>query len=68
MVKKCVSRVGDTWDLIAWREMGSCAYTEKLIDANRDKIETFIFSDGVELVVPEIDNSVKKSILPAWRA
>lgn len=64
---KYVTKVGDVWDKIAYEQLGSCKYTDKLIDANRDKIETFIFGAGEELTIPTIDKSVKV-VLPPWRA
>ncbi len=65
-MKKYVTISGDMFDLIAYKELGSCAWTEKLIDANRDKIETFIFSAGVELTIPDVETS-KAIDLPPWR-
>ena len=58
---------GDCWDLIAYKTLGSCKYMDALIDANRNFLRTFIFSAGVELTIPEIEQ--KKSVinLPAWR-
>lgn len=65
-MKKYVSKSGETWDVIAFEQMGDCKYTELLINANRAHIENFIFSAGVELVIPEIDNTTTVA-LPPWR-
>ena len=59
---------GDTWDLIAFKQLGSCNYTEVLINANRNHIDKFIFPAGVELLIPDIENEQKKLSLPPWRA
>lgn len=63
---KYQTKVGDVWDRIAYEQLGSCKYVDKLIDANRDKIETFIFGAGEELTIPKVDKSVK-AVLPPWR-
>ena len=65
-MKTYVTRAGDMWDLIAYEQLGSCAYTEKLINANRDKLETFIFSAGTEIKIPDVE-TVKVTKLPPWR-
>ena len=59
---------GDMWDLIAFRQMGSTNYTEVLINANRNHIDTFIFPAGVELTIPDIEPEQKKIKLPPWKA
>lgn len=58
---------GDTWDLIAFRQLGSCQYTELLINANRNHIDKFIFRAGTELIIPDIEKEQKKISLPPWR-
>lgn len=57
---------GDMFDLIAFKILGDCKYTEKLINANRDKIENFIFSAGENLKIPDISKE-KINILPPWK-
>lgn len=59
---------GDTWDFIAYRELGSCDYVHLLIDANRDKLDVAIFSAGTVLTLPEItEENQKGANLPPWR-
>lgn len=60
------TKSGDTFELIAYQQMGSCRYVEKLINANREHIETFIFSAGVEIKIPDIETA-KVTNLPPWR-
>ena len=62
-----VTGQGDQFDYIAWKVLGSCNYTEALINANREHVDTFIFSAGVELNVPDIEEEQKVSTLPPWR-
>jgi len=61
------TKSGDTWDLIAYEQMGSCDYVAKLMDANRAYVNTAIFSAGVVLTVPEIPAGETISTLPPWR-
>lgn len=65
-MKTYVTKAGDMFDAIAWRELGSCKHTDKLIDANRNHISTFIFGAGIELIIPDI-NDKRASPLPPWK-
>lgn len=65
-MKYYVTKSGDMWDSIAHSELGDCKYVDKLIDANRDKAEIFIFSAGVKLKIPDVEKTMKVD-LPAWR-
>lgn len=58
---------GDTWDVIAWREMGSTRHTEALINANRHLIETQVFDAGVEVTIPTVESALKEVAAP-WIA
>lgn len=60
------TKLGDTWDMIAYRELGHCRWTEKLINANRQHVDTLIFRSGVELTLPDVTNE-RQSKLPPWR-
>ena len=61
------TRAGDTWDLIAFEQLGSCDYVSALIDQNREYCDTAIFSAGVTLTLPEITENTKVENLPPWR-
>lgn len=57
---------GDMWDQIAYTQMGSVLYTDKLIKANADYAAMFIFPAGVVLTIPEVEE--KQSMeLPPWK-
>lgn len=58
---------GDTFDFIAFKELGSERYVETLLNANRRYVSTVIFKAGVELELPTITEEVKVSKLPPWR-
>ena len=66
-MKTYTTKSGDMFDSIAYKVYGDCNYTEKLIDANRDKIENFIFSAGVTLNIPDISKN-KVNLLPPWKS
>ena len=59
---------GDMWDSIAHRQMGSTDYTDILMNANptQSKLETYLFSAGVTLVIPDIPQKIS-SKLPPWK-
>ena len=64
-MKTYLTKSGDMWDLIAFKVLGSSKHTEKLINANREHLTTFIFSAGVELKIPEVET--KSTLrLPPW--
>lgn len=65
-MRKYKTKSGDMWDWIAFSEMGSCNHVERLINANREHIETFIFRAGVVLTIPDVET--KRAVkLPPWR-
>lgn len=57
---------GDTWDLIAYRTMGSCDYVDQLMNANQEYIHIFIFSAGIVLQIPDVQEAAVESAVP-WR-
>lgn len=65
-MKKYRTVSGDLWDLISYQQMGDCKHMETLINANRDKVSTFIFKAGVEIDIPEVVTT-KVASLPPWR-
>lgn len=66
-MRSYVTKSGDTFDLIAYNEMGSCKFVEALINANRKYCDVYIFDAGTELIIPDIDDEKKTKKLPAWR-
>lgn len=63
-----ITVLGDTWDVIAYKIWGKESYAMELVAANLDYVETIIFSAGVKLKIPTInqtDNS--DSSLPPWK-
>jgi len=64
-VYKTVS--GDTWDLIAYKQLGSEKYMKELMDANWELTDVLVFEAGTELVLPEITLETE-SDLPFWHS
>lgn len=59
---------GDLWDSIAYRQLGSTGHTDKLINANLQYRDIYIFPAGVTLVLPDIPEDGNKSTnLPPWK-
>ncbi len=63
-----ITKSGDMFDLIAYRVYGSTDHTAKLIKANTEYSNVFIFSAGVKLNVPDLDTTdYDSSYIPPWR-
>lgn len=71
-MKKTYTTVsGQTWDQIALVLYGEERYCDRLMDANRDKLDIFVFPDGIVLLLPDKDSLIKNDVTsdyPAWRA
>ncbi len=61
---KYVTKQGDTWDGIAWSELGDVRYTPLLMRANEGVLETQYFRAGVELELPTIESASKTTKAP----
>lgn len=57
---------GDTWDMIAYRKLGSTNYTDQLVSANLEYVGMLLFPAGVTLRLPEITEK-PSSNLPPWK-
>ena len=54
------------WDSNAKEQMGSEKYMRLLVSANENYSETIIFSAGVILNIPDIEEEIPQYI-PPWR-
>ena len=62
---------GQTWDQIAHEIYGDEYYCDRLMDANRDLLEYFVFPAGIVLAVPDRSSLVRAQVpegYPDWRA
>ncbi len=62
---KYITSAGDMWDKIAFEQMGSENYMDVLMQNNFDLIEYVVFPDGIEIDIPEIDDTQIE--MPSWR-
>mgnify|MGYP002629988840 CR=1 FL=1 len=58
---------GDTWDGIAYAQMGNERYMHLLILANPEQAYAQRFAEGVLLVVPDVPTPDTSPNLPPWR-
>ncbi|MDO4439198.1 MAG: tail protein X [Eubacteriales bacterium] len=61
---------GDTFDSIAYILYGNEALADRIMKANMDKIDYFVFPSGIKLVIPdkdEIAGEISLSSVPEWR-
>ncbi len=65
-MKTYTTKQGDTWDLIAYQQMGSCCRVKDLMWANRPLLDFYIFPSGVVLTVPDSPLPVADR-LPPWK-
>ena len=58
---------GDTWDSIAYSELGDERYMGLLLLANPAQDYVLSFPDGVALTVPDVPEPDPDANLPPWR-
>lgn len=66
---KYTTVLGDTWDIIAKKVYGDEYKADKLMDANRELLNCFIFSAGIVVNCPEIgsERASYPEGYPEWR-
>lgn len=60
------TKQGDMWDAIAYTQLGSVSYTDKLMNLNQQYREYYTFPAGVVLHLPEISSDLV-STMPPWK-
>lgn len=66
MAKFYTTVQGDMWDSIAYIQLGSVGQTDKLMNANLQHRDIYIFPAGVVLTLPEVPEQAGGS-LPPWK-
>ncbi len=67
MSKTYTTMQGDMWDGIAYKALGSTDMTDRLMRSNPKHISCFTFPAGIELVLPEVDDTIGADTIPPWR-
>lgn len=58
---------GDMWDSISHKLYGDVKFTDVLINANPEFRYVYIFSEGVVLSVPDVEERITADDLPPWK-
>lgn len=66
MSKTYVTVQGDRWDSIAFYQLGSCSLAPRLMAANSQYLNYFVFPAGIVLTLPDIETKTG-STLPPWK-
>ncbi len=65
-MKTYITKQGDTWDIVAYQQMGDCKYTKDLMWANRLLLDYLIFPAGIVLTIPAAKEAASDK-LPPWK-
>lgn len=60
------TKLGDTFDSIAFEYYNNERMAKTIMDANIRHIDTVIFSSGVVLTIPDVDTTSEAN-LPPWK-
>ncbi len=66
MPKQYTTILGDMWDLIAFKTLGSEMYANTLIESNLNYKDIVVFSAGITLTIPDIEIPAASG-LPPWK-
>lgn len=64
-----ITNAGDTWDMIAYRVYNDKRRAQELMEAreNRPLLDIEVFSSGVAVATPDIEEKTVAEDLPEWR-
>jgi phage tail protein X len=63
------TKLGDTFDSIAFSLLGDEKYTKELMEANPSYLDVVIFAGGVGLTIPDIAGpATTAASAPPWRS
>lgn len=64
-----ITNAGDTWDMIAYRVYNDKRRVQELMEAreNRPLLDIEVFSSGVAVAIPDIEEKTVAEDLPEWR-
>lgn len=58
---------GDMWDSIAYSQFGDVKYAHILMKANMRYRDTYVFSAGIKLNIPDVNTTDLSDNLPPWK-
>lgn len=58
---------GDMWDSIAYHQLGSTAYTDRLMALNHQYLGYCTFPAGVVLQLPDSEPDTVSADMPPWK-
>ena len=67
MSKTYTTVQGDMWDKIAFYQLGDAKYTDVLMRENPKHRNVYVFSSGIVLTIPDIEETVTGDDLPPWK-
>lgn len=59
--------LGDMWDDIARKTVGDSKYKNAIMRENPAYIDVYMFSGGIELTIPALDESDFDATVPPWK-
>ena len=64
-----ITNAGDSWDMIAYRVYNDKRRVRELMEAreNRPLLDIEVFSSGVAVATPDIEEKTAAEDLPEWR-
>lgn len=60
------TKQGDTWDSIAYSQMGGTAYTGQLMQVNGQYLQYYTFPAGIILTLPQVQQRLETVPVP-WK-
>lgn len=57
---------GDTFDIIAYQQYGDETKADKIMEANPELLDYFVFPANVSVVIPELDTTESTVPMPPW--
>lgn len=67
-MKTYITHAGDTWDSIAYTQMGSSYYSNQLMNENFKHSDMAVFSAGITLNIPDLVVTEESKVnLPPWK-
>nr|DAP18088.1 MAG TPA: tail protein [Caudoviricetes sp.] len=61
------TKQGDMWDGIAKEQLGDEKHTDLIMAENPAYLLVYIFSDGIVLNIPEVNDYTAADELPPWK-